>query len=277
MASGKYDSKCMRAFYDAYGEREWERFEKAPEDRVSLHIHKHYLKEFVKPGDLVLDAGAGPGRFTIELVRLGACAVVGDLSPKQLALNREKVREAGCEDGVLARVQLDIVSVPFGSSCFDVVVCYGGPLSYVMDRADDALKDLLRVLKPGGHLLLSVMSLVGATRWFLPGIWKIIQEHGLEPIERVIQTGNLFEDISSGHRCHMYCWSELKALLERHRCEIVAASASNFLALRDVELLQKIERDPRLWEAFLEWELRFSKEPGALDGGTHILAVARKP
>ena len=34
--------------------------------------------------------------------------------------------------------------------------------------------------------------------------------------------------------------------------------------------------DPGSWEAFLRWEIDFGKEPGALDGGTHILAVVQR-
>ena len=50
---------------------------------------------------------------------------------------------------------------------FDAVVCYGGPLSYVMERSDDAFAELLRVTRPDGYVLASVMSLAGAARIFL--------------------------------------------------------------------------------------------------------------
>ena len=151
MGGTKCEAGRISRYYDAYGEREWERFAASPADRVSLHLHRRYLRQYVRPGDRVLEAGAGPGRFTIELARIGAAITVGDISPGQLAINAEKVAAAGGEGRVVERAPLDIVDLArFPDGGFDAVVCYGGPLSYVFDRADDALAGLLRVTRPGG-------------------------------------------------------------------------------------------------------------------------------
>lgn len=273
----KYDPARISRYFDAYGEREWARFAASPADRVSLHLHRLYLRRYVRPGDHVLEAGAGPGRFTIELARIGALVTVGDISPGQLALNAEKVAAAGYEGQVVERAPLDIVDLArFPAASFDAVVCYGGPLSYVFDRADDALAGLLRVTRPGGRVLLSVMSLPGATARFLPGVLSGARQHGLAAVRRVIETGDLHGEISNGHHCHMFRWSELATLFARHPCRVVVASAANFLSLRDDEALRELADDPALWEAFLTWEEDLCREPGALDGGTHIIAVLRR-
>ena len=75
-----YDSQTIANYFDDYGEKEWERLEATPRDQVSFHIHTHYLQKFIKAGDGVLEAGAGAGRFTIELAKLGAKITVGDIS-----------------------------------------------------------------------------------------------------------------------------------------------------------------------------------------------------
>ena len=275
--SPKYDPKYISQFYDAYGEREWQRLEASPSAKVNFHIHCWYLEQFIKSGNQVLEAGAGPGRFTIELAKRGAKITVGDISPGQLELNRLKVQEAGCEASVLHREILDITDLSsLANKSFDAVVCYGGPLSYVMDQADAAMKELLRVTKRDGYVLLSVMSLLGSTQKYLSALLELAQQHGLEPVQQVCDTGDLHGDLSNGHRCHMYRWSELKALLGRHPCTIVAASAANFLSIRNEETLQQIENEPEKWNAFLKWELEYCKEPGALDGGTHLIVVVRR-
>jgi SAM-dependent methyltransferase len=272
-----YDPEFVSSFYDAYGEREWERFESGLANRVNLHIHLSYLRRFVRPGNHVLDAGAGPGRFTIEMAKLGALVTVGDISPRQLEQNRARVTEAGYENSVVARKQLDIVDLSaFASETFDVTVCYGAPLSYLFDRADQALDELLRVTRPGGYLLLSVMSLIGACRAFLPGIVELARQHGLDEVNRINSTGDLNGPLALNHRAHMYRWSELEAMLNRHACKIEAASASNFLSINSEAVQQVIDDSPDIEEALFQWELDYCAQPGVLDGGTHILAVVQR-
>lgn len=266
-----HDPEYTAQRYDAYGELEWERHEATWAARTSFTIHCHYLTKFVRPGDLVLDAGAGPGRFTIELAKLGARVHVGDLSQVQLRLNAERVDAAGWEGAVVSRVTLDICDLSmFPDHRFDAVVCFGGPISYAMDRADAAVSELCRVTRPGGRVLLSVMSSVGVARRFLPQILDEGREFGPEHNDRVLQTGDLGRDTNDGHECHMYRWSELSQLLARHG-EIVGASATNFISAQHDEAINAASEAER--QQILSWELEVCREPGALDGGTHILAV----
>lgn len=272
-----YDADHIASFFDAYGEREWNRFELTSLDRASLHIHKHYLERFIAPEMHVLDAGAGPGRFTIELATLGAKVTVGDISAGQLENHRRRVAEAGCEHAVVARRQLDVTDLSrFADAAFDAMVCYGGPLSYVMERADDALAELLRVTKSDGFVLLSMMSKVGATRIFLPGALEIERsDSGFA--DDVLATGVLPKELNNGHAMKMYSWAELQALLARHPCELVAASATNHLTTSHPDAVAQLSKnDPAMWERLLEWERRVCAEPGNLDGGTHILAVVQR-
>ena len=267
MAGLRYDADYIARFFDDYGEREWERFEQTPMDRVNLEVHRRLLHEFVRPGDRVLEAGAGPGRFTLERAGIGARIVVGDVSPRQLELHREKT--AAAEAAIEARVRLDIVDLSqFAEAEFDATVCYGGPLSYVLGEADRALSELLRVTRPGGRVLVTVMSLLGAARIYFDSFPALIEEFGWDrAVADVFLTGDLPADINRGHVCRLYRWSELEAMLARHPCRLLAASAANCLSTA-------WEEDPD--ERFLELELAACREPGALDGGTHIVAVVER-
>jgi hypothetical protein len=44
----KYEPAKVEAYYDAYGEKEWERLIKDPAGLVSFHIHQLLLKKYVK-------------------------------------------------------------------------------------------------------------------------------------------------------------------------------------------------------------------------------------
>ena len=59
---------------------------------------------------------------------------VVDLSSVQLAANAEHVRAAGREESVRSRALHDICDLSaFDEASYDVVVCFGGPISYALD------------------------------------------------------------------------------------------------------------------------------------------------
>ncbi|MBA2254387.1 MAG: class I SAM-dependent methyltransferase [Chloroflexi bacterium] len=272
----EYDAERVAAFYDDYGDREWTRFEDGRTSSLSLAVHRHYIDRFVRAGDRVLDVGAGPGRFTLQLAELGAQVTVADISDRQLELNRARLSAAGLAGRIESLVRADIVDLgAFDDSQFDVVVCYGGPLSYVLDRASDALRELVRVLKPGGTLLLSVMSLVGSTAAGLPTVLRELRDIGPEIIGRVIATGELSQSLSGHFDMRMYRWRQLEGLLLRQALVIVAASASG-LAFGRLHQESIDELTPDELATVTAWVIDLAAEPGAVDMGEHIIAVARK-
>lgn len=276
MSRPPYDADLIALHFDEYGEAEWNRHEATPAARVAFHIHRHYLERFIHSNDHVLDIGAASGRFTVELARLGARITVADISQGQLDLNASHLQESGFEHRVQARVIADVVDLSrFDDASFDAVVCYGGPLSWVLDEADRAVDELLRVTKAGGHVLLGVMSLHGSLHAFLPGVAEEVDEYGAEAMQVIVDSGFLPPPHSTHGPLHLYTWSDLEALLSRHRCEIVAASAANFMSIGNDQTCEKWLADPPMWASFLQWETHACAQPGALDGGTHIIAVVR--
>ena len=271
-----YDRDAIARIFDEYGDEEWARHETTPFARVAFHVHRRYLERFVKGGDRVLEIGAGAGRFTVELARRGARVSVADISPGQLTLNATHLREAGLDERVDERILADVVDLSrFDDGSFDAVVCFGGPLSWVLDDADRAVAELIRVTRSGGHILMSVMSLFGTLRAFLSMAADEVESYGVEEMQEIVETGFLPPPHSTLGPMHLFTWSELEALLVRHPCEIVAASASSFLSIGNDETCARWLADPPMWERFLDWEIQACAEPGALDGGTHIIAVIR--
>jgi SAM-dependent methyltransferase len=271
-----YSAGRAAAFYDEYADREWTRFEDGRSSPVSFEIHRHYLRRFVRSEDQVIDVGAGPGRFTIELAHIGARITVVDVSPTQLRLNEEKVAAAGAEAAVEERVLADVLDLSqWADGAFDVAVCYGGPISYVLDRAEDAIAELLRVTRPGGIVLFSVMSRVGPFAHSLPVIVDLAREYGIAMNDDVVAGGILPPELSRGHlTMRLFRWSELEEILARQQCELLAASASELSPGAEHSLWPNLE--PGLREALVRWEIELAAEPGALNAGSHIIVVARK-
>ncbi len=187
--------------YNAIGEFEWLRLERDGAARVAYEIHARFLRRHIVPGSRILEIGAGPGRFTIELAKHGCDVVVSDLSKVQLVLNERHVREAGCEYAVLDRLQLDVCDlgeIPDGE--FDGVVAYGGPLSYVFGNEELALRECLRVVRRKGLVLASVMSLAGSGRKFFDAFPPSIDAVGLAVFDEFLSHGDQ-RAIERGTRC----------------------------------------------------------------------------
>ncbi|MGV3617670.1 MAG: class I SAM-dependent methyltransferase [Fimbriimonas sp.] len=271
-----YDPRWVADYFDAYGIGEWNRLLRTPTDEVRLAVHAHYLREHVRPGDRVLEIGAGAGRFTQVLVDLGARVLVGDISQVQLDLNHEHAHRYGFAHGVEAWQRLDVCGMAdLASEFVDAVVCYGGPLSYVFDQRDAALTEMRRVLRPEGTLLLSVMSLWGSIHEHLPAVLETPRDTN----RQIIATGDLHPGASdfTSHRCHLFRPAELRTLLERHRWQEIELSASNVLSAVWRDRLAELRQDATRWEELIRMEIEASRDPACHGLGTHLIAIATRP
>jgi ubiquinone/menaquinone biosynthesis C-methylase UbiE len=268
---------AVRDFFDALGAAEWDRLVESPSARVALELHRRFLRRFVQPGWRVLEVGAGPGRFTVELARASTSVVVSDISGVQLELNRARVAEAGCEHAVHDRRVLDIRDLSaFADGAFDCVLAYGGPISYAFEDAGKAFAECVRVTRPGGVVLASVMSSIGNLRYYLPGVAEEIKVFGAEAMDAVVHTGDLRPTQAGRHICRIFRWREIAEMISAQPCRLLAASASNAISLGDPSALERLAADPQLWPRLLDWEEELAQEPGMLDGGTHILFAVEK-
>jgi 2-polyprenyl-3-methyl-5-hydroxy-6-metoxy-1,4-benzoquinol methylase len=270
-----YDPEWTAAHYDEYGEKEWERLSSSPADKISYYIHDHYLREFVRSGYRVLEIGAGPGMLTKVLADIGCSVLVGDISRVQLDLHKKHSEELGFSSAVEDRRQLDVCDLgSLDTNSFDAVVCIGGALSYVFDRVETAMAECVRVCKPGGHVLMSVMSLWGSCHRYLEAVLNIPAENN----RKITDTGDLLPENWDGvaHRCHMFRSAEVKELALKAGLEVVALSAANSLSIGWDEYLNTLAEDSDAWRELLRMELEACSCEGLLDSGTHILLVGRK-
>ena len=101
------------------------------------------VREVVWPGDRVLDACCGTGDLAVEAERRGGRVVGLDFSPKMLERARKK-------SGAVEWIQGDALALPFPDGDFDAATVGFG----VRNLADleSGLKELARVLRPGGKL-----------------------------------------------------------------------------------------------------------------------------
>lgn len=97
----------------------------------------------------LLDVATGTADFAIEAVRMGLDAhVTGvDISAGMLDVGRNKVAQRGWDERI-ELIQGDSVSLPFDEGHFDAFTVAFGVRNF--ENLQGGLKDMLRVLKPGG-------------------------------------------------------------------------------------------------------------------------------
>ena len=116
----------------------------------------------------ILDIACGTGDFSIAIARAMApgSRVTGlDLSEGMLAVMRAKLAASGLEDRV-ACVQGDSEALPYADAAFDCVTIAFGIRNF--EHRETALREILRVLKPGGKLVILELSVPSnpVIRWF---------------------------------------------------------------------------------------------------------------
>ena len=135
-------------------------------DLMSAGVHRVWKRftievSAVRPGHRVLDIAGGTGDLTArfsELVGDEGEVVLADINESMLRVGRDKLIDTG-HHGNIEYVQANAESLPFPDDHFDVVsIAFG--LRNVTDK-DRALQSMLRVLKPGGRLLVLEFSKPG--------------------------------------------------------------------------------------------------------------------
>ena len=108
------------------------------------------------PGLRVLDVAAGTGDSTLALARRGAEVISTDFTQAMLAQGPEKFRRKKLASLVWASVGADAQHLPFCNDHFDAItICYG---IRNVERRAIAYAEFLRVLKPGGRLVILEFS-----------------------------------------------------------------------------------------------------------------------
>ena len=152
----------VESFYDSNAQTEWERFDR---HKMEFAITKRALAEHLPPPSArILDCGGGPGRYAIHLAKLGYEVTLLDLSQGNLSLAREKAAEHGAAvaDFIHGNA-LDLSR--FADASFDAVLLMG-PLYHMVEQSDRdrAVREAVRVLKPGGPLFAGFITFYAPLR-----------------------------------------------------------------------------------------------------------------
>ena len=134
----------------------------------------------------ILDLCGGQGRHSLELARRGYrhCTVL-DYSQVLIDVGRTKAHAEGLE---VEFVQGNAVDTGLAGESYDYVLILGNSLGYLPDTMDDLqiMKEVSRLLKPGGQLLVDVTDGSAVRDRFNPNAWHEIDEQMVVCRQRVL-------------------------------------------------------------------------------------------
>jgi demethylmenaquinone methyltransferase/2-methoxy-6-polyprenyl-1,4-benzoquinol methylase len=190
-------------------------------DLMSLGLHRAW-KAFavtlakVRPGERVLDVAAGSGDLSRAFARRAGSTGevwVTDINGSMLALGRDRLLDKGL---VCPAIQCDAEALPFPEAYFDCISVAFGLRN--MTNKEAALTEMVRVLKPGGRLLVLEFSKVWEPLEKAYDLYsfKVLPWLG----DKVAKQGEAYRYLAESIRMHPG-QEALKAMMERSGLEEV--------------------------------------------------------
>jgi ubiquinone/menaquinone biosynthesis C-methylase UbiE len=138
----------------------WIRWAREPDHDSYWRFHREgFLASLPAPGRLTLDIGCGEGRVSRDLRELGHRVVGVDQSPSMIAAAREADPEG-------EYVEADAAALPFEDGSADLAIAFMSLMD--MDDMRAGVRELARVLEPGGLIVASVVHPLNSAGQFVP-------------------------------------------------------------------------------------------------------------
>jgi len=268
--------KIVKDWYAKTADYEWKRLVQDPYHQIEFIVTSHFLNKHLPRSGLILDAGGGPGRYTIALAKKGYNVVLLDLVKETLEIAKEQIKREKVEDKVKQIVEGSIKDLSmFPDETFDGVLCLGGPLSHFLSvqERDAATSELVRVAKVNAPIFASVIGRLGVLKTILieaPEIMKHAKHH-LEVGDYIPgETGKEFT------AAHWFLPEELKELFEKHNVKTLEMAGLEGLSSHLEKATNELYKDKGKWKTWIDIVLKTCNRPSVVGTAEHILYVGRK-
>lgn len=140
------------------------------------------IKSYIPKKGIILDAGGGTGRISIELAKLGYKVTLLDISKTALEIAKREAKKQKVEK-LIDFVEGDVINLKFEDESFDLVLALRDVINYSLDQKK-AVKELIRVLKKNCYLIASVSN----------KIFWLTKEIDEEKIKNIISTEKMLTE-----------------------------------------------------------------------------------
>lgn len=256
---------------------EWDRLKKDPFHELEFDTTIRYLEKYLPKKGLILDAGGGPGRYTIELLKRGYQVVLLDIVKENLDFAKEKIEESNLQNNLKNFTCGSITDLScFEDSSFDAVLCLGGPLSHVETTKlrVKATSELVRVAKANSSIFISVMAKYGV----IPlALHDFAEEVGMTKHFRNFWKNGEDDRWNGGKGySHYFTSEELDKILESKGTKIITNVGLESFATPVRKDFNMITKDKKIYKNWIEMHYALCEEQAAVNASVHFLTIAKK-
>ncbi|MCG3088878.1 class I SAM-dependent methyltransferase [Sporosarcina cyprini] len=210
---------------------EWGRLEREP---IEFRVNWHFIKKYLPPSGSILDNGAGPGKYAMELAKGGYQVTLTDLTPKLVQIAREKAAELDLVSQFEAFHEADARNLAMlEDEQFEASLMLG-PMYHLQNELDriKAIQELHRVTKRNGIVCVAFMPRIRhlLTSLIHPEHWK--PNDNMNTITQFDETG-CFNHAEEGRFTGAYYFNvkDINPFMEKNGFESLELIGSNIGAI----------------------------------------------
>ncbi len=259
--------QTVRDYYNQNAEAEYNRIANRPE----FLITKRYLDRYIAPGERVLDIGGGSGRYSLYLAEKGCDVTLLDLSEESVAFAAEQAKKQNLP---LRTLQGDAREADtLLQSSFDHILLMG-PLYHLLEEADrvKAVNAALRLLKPGGLLFASFISMCGGLVFMLREMPEAATDPNEERFLAPLAEGKGYAG-AAFTQAFLIHQNDVLPFMRRFPLEILHLFGQESVLAPNEKTL--MSQKPEVIEALLGIAERLAEREEFLSWAEHLLVIGR--
>ena len=256
--------EIISSFYNQADE--YSRLQRSRHGQLEYAVTMHYIHRFIRPGDKVLEIGAGTGRYSIALAKEGMDVTAVELVESNLDILRKNSKAAGR----IRSYQGDAADLSrFDDQAFDITLVLG-PLYHLYEAEDvhRAIDEAIRVTRKNGIVMFAFLSVFGIMYAnYFQGNWAAGQEENFTEDYRV---RHFKEQLFTG-----YDIREFEQLFEGKPVQWITTAGTDGI-VESIEDRSDFMIPDEDFPAFVKWYLAFSEKRELLGNTNHLLYICRK-
>ena len=257
-------TEIISGFYEHANEDS--RLQRSRHGQLEYAVTMHYIHRFARPGDSVLEIGAGTGRYSVALAKEGFHVTAVELADSNFSILQKNSKGVAC----LQAVQGDATDLSgFSDQSFDLTLVLG-PMYHLYDKEDihKAIDEAIRVTKKNGIIFFAFISVFGIMYAnYFQGNWAAGQQ---ENFTSDYKTRHFKEQLFTG-----YDVTEFEKLFEEKPVQWITTTGTDGI-LESIEDRADFSIADRDFETFVSWYLAFSEKRELLGNTNHLLYICRR-